>query len=576
MNDILKVKNLYKTFNGAKEPSLFDISLNLKKGEKAALIGPDGSGKTTFLRLLSGLLFPDNIKNDPVLINNLSPYKKRGEIKKIIGYMPQKFGLYEDLTVTENLEFYAGLKNIDKEKRASLFFELLNFSGLLEFKERLTKKLSGGMKQKLGLCCVLLTAPKLLLLDEPSVGVDPVSRKELMKITDKLIKENDTSVIWATSYLDEAKYFDKVFLFSKGRKIYEGTVENAKIVMDGLTYKIKDDKFDKRTLLNEIVKKDKGLIDAVIEGNYIKVIYENKNFSEKSNFNLIKTPPLFEDFVMSALNSKIKSYEEKKPEFNIKTKDNISIKANNLTKIYKTKNKEFIAAKNIDFEVKKGEIFGLLGPNGAGKSTTFKMLCSLIKPSFGTCEIMGFNINKNPVETKKLFGYMAQKFSLFGNLSVKQNLDFFSGVYGLFGKKKKERIEYLIESFELKNYLFEKTDNLPLGFKQRLSLSLAVIHNPCVLFLDEPTSGVDPVTRRDFWMRINALAKNKVSILVTTHFMDEAQFCDRIALVYKGKILKKDTPDNLKNSIKSKSNPNPSMEDAFIEIIKEADKKYDE
>lgn len=576
MNDILKVKNLYKTFNGAKEPSLFDISLNLKKGEKAALIGPDGSGKTTFLRLLSGLLFPDNIKNDPVLINNLSPYKKRGEIKKIIGYMPQKFGLYEDLTVTENLEFYAGLKNIDKEKREALFFELLNFSGLLEFKERLTKKLSGGMKQKLGLCCVLLTAPKLLLLDEPSVGVDPVSRKELMKITDKLIKENDTSVIWATSYLDEAKYFDKVFLFSKGRKIYEGTVENAKIVMDGLTYKIKDDKFDKRTLLNEIVKKDKGLIDAVIEGNYIKVVYENKNFAEKSNFNLIKTPPLFEDFVMSALNSKIKSYEEKKPEFNIKTKDNISIKANNLTKIYKTKNKEFIAAKNIDFEVKKGEIFGLLGPNGAGKSTTFKMLCSLIKPSFGTCEIMGLNINKNPVETKKLFGYMAQKFSLFGNLSVKQNLDFFSGVYGLFGKKKKERIEYLIESFELKNYLFEKTDNLPLGFKQRLSLSLAVIHNPCVLFLDEPTSGVDPVTRRDFWMRINALAKNKVSILVTTHFMDEAQFCDRIALVYKGKILKKDTPDNLKNSIKSKSNPNPSMEDAFIEIIKEADKKYDE
>ena len=576
MNNILKVKNLYKTFNGAKEPSLFDISLNLKKGEKAALIGPDGSGKTTFLRLLSGLLFPDNIKNDPVLINNLSPYKKRDEIKKIIGYMPQKFGLYEDLTVTENLEFYAGLKNIDKEKRASLFSELLNFSGLLEFKERLTKKLSGGMKQKLGLCCILLTAPKLLLLDEPSVGVDPVSRKELMKITDKLIKENDTSVIWATSYLDEAKYFDKVFLFSKGRKIYEGTVENAKIVMDGLTYKIKDDKFDKRTLLNEIVKKDKGLIDAVIEGNYIKVVYENKNFAEKSNFNLIKTPPLFEDFVMSALNSKIKSYEEKKPEFNIKTKDNISIKANNLTKIYKTKNKEFIAAKNIDFEVKKGEIFGLLGPNGAGKSTTFKMLCSLIKPSFGTCEIMGFNINKNPVETKKLFGYMAQKFSLFGNLSVKQNLDFFSGVYGLFGKKKKERIEYLIESFELKNYLFEKTDNLPLGFKQRLSLSLAVIHNPCVLFLDEPTSGVDPVTRRDFWMRINALAKNKVSILVTTHFMDEAQFCDRIALVYKGKILKKDTPDNLKNSIKSKSNPNPSMEDAFIEIIKEADKKYDE
>lgn len=571
-NVLLSVNNLKKTFKGEVSPSLSDISLQLKKGQKAALIGPDGAGKTTFLRIASGLILPDNDynKTSSILIDGLSPFLNHEEVKKDIGYMPQKFGLYEDLTVMENLEFYAGLKNIDKKRKKEIFDELLNFAGLIDFKERYAGRLSGGMKQKLGLSCVLLSKPKLLLLDEPSVGVDPVSRRDLLSITDKLAKENSIGVIWATSYLDEAQYFEKVFLFSKGKKIYDGTTDNAKTVMEGLVYKTEEKSEDKRALLNEIVNKDKGLVDAVIEGDFIRLVYENKKDAMNSNFKIKQTPPVFEDFVMSALNSEIKPDNTVLKKISLSPPEDIAIEAKHLTKIYKTKNKEFVAADDINFKIKKGEIFGLLGPNGAGKSTTFKMLCSLIKPTSGSSSIMGLDINKNPIEAKRNFGYMAQKFSLFGNLSVRQNLDFFAGVYGLSGKEKKEKINSVIESFELKNYLDYDLYNIPLGFKQRLSLSCAVIHNPAVLFLDEPTSGVDPVSRREFWMRINNLVKYKTTVLVTTHFMDEAQFCDRIALVYKGKILKTDTPDNLKNSVKSNKNPDPTMEDAFIEIIQNA------
>ena len=244
--------------------------------------------------------------------------------------------------------------------------------------------------------------------------------------------------------------------------------------------------------------------------------------------------------------------------------NNIAIEAVGLYKKYGS----FTAANNINFKIKQGEIFGLLGPNGAGKSTTFKMLTGLIKPTKGSSKIMGVDINENPIEAKKNFGYMAQKFSLFGNLSVKQNIEFFMGVYGV-----KKKINEIIKGYNIEKYLEYSADNLPLGYKQRLSLLCATISNPPVLFLDEPTSGVDPNSRREFWMRINNFVKNNSAVLVTTHFMDEAQFCDNVALVYKGEILVKGTPDELKNMAKTKTNNNPTMEDAFIFLIKEANKK---
>ena len=561
--NLLDVKNLYKTFKGEKEPSLYDISFSLKNGQRTALIGPDGSGKTTLLRLLAGLIPPDNVKNDPILIEGFSPCKNLGEIKKIIGYMPQKFGLYEDLTVIENLELYAGLKNIKGNEKEKSFSELLKFSGLSNFKNRLTGALSGGMKQKLGLSCVLLSKPSLLLLDEPSVGVDPVSRRELIKITDKLSVENNISIIWATSYLDEAKFFENILLLENGKRIYEGTPDNAKRAMEGLTFYTKEN-YEIRNYLFDIIKYEKGIVDATIEGDKIRVIFEDKNAIKNFHHPLIKTESTFEDFVMSAIETKKPFLLENSKKIEQIAPNNIAIEAVDLCKKYGS----FTAANNINFKIKQGEIFGLLGPNGAGKSTTFKMLTGLIKPTKGSSKIMGVDINENPIEAKKNFGYMAQKFSLFGNLSVKQNIEFFMGVYGV-----KKKINEIIKGYNIEKYLEYSADNLPLGYKQRLSLLCATISNPPVLFLDEPTSGVDPNSRREFWMRINNFVKNNSTVLVTTHFMDEAQFCDNVALVYKGEILVKGTPDELKNMAKTKTNNNPTMEDAFIFLIKEANKK---
>lgn len=533
MNNVLvEVNHLTKTFEGASKeevkPALYNISLKLKAGEMAALVGPDGAGKTTFLRVLCGLMVPDNNNFQAVRIGEYYPAKDLGVnlagAKKLIGYMPQKFGLYEDLTVIENLKLYSvlnrdGGKDTGKNAGEGASIDtLLEFAGLKEFKNRLAGNLSGGMKQKLGLCCTLISKPALLLLDEPSVGVDPISRRELMKIVEKLVREGNITVIWSTSYLDEAQNFERVFIFSEGQKIYDGSPKSEEITVTG------------------------GFEDFVVR----KMLENRANAEDTVQLKRIIKPIL----------------DDKIP------KDGITIRASGLTKKYGN----FTAADNISFEISKGEIFGLLGPNGAGKSTTFKMLCGLIRPNSGYCSIMGIKLSENPTLARGYLGYMAQKFSLFGNLSVMQNLSFFAGVYGLFGFEKSKKIEALLNFYDLKKYKDTNAEELPLGYKQRLALSCATVHSPYVLFLDEPTSGVDPVSRREFWEQIKALAKSGVTVLVTTHFMDEAQFCDRISLIYRSKSLVTGTPDELKNLVKSEQNADPTMEDAFIELISRENK----
>lgn len=499
MTTSVAIKNLTKKFSD-NDVAIDDLTLNIQKGKITGLIGPDGAGKTTLIRMIAGLLKPNE---GEVKALDLNPMEQKKLINGKIGYMPQRFGLYEDLSVIENLNLYSELHEIKKEEKQKLFDKVLTMTDLSNFQERLAGDLSGGMKQKLGLACTLLGTPELLLLDEPSVGVDPISRRELIKMVRELATEGMT-ILWSTAYLDEAHNFDTCIVLNEGKIIYSG-------------------------LPHELSKTTTGFEEKVIElmGGYNPVPSQ-----------LVATYELKEDGVEYV------------------------IEALDLVKKYG----DFYAVKNNTFHIKKGEIFGLLGPNGAGKSTSFKMMCGLSTPTAGTARIMGHDIIDNPSKARSYLGYMAQKFCLYGDLTVMQNLRFFAGVYGLGILKRRDRIEEMVDIFHFKKYLNHDAKELPLGYKQRLSLACAVMHHPPVLFLDEPTSGVDPITRREFWNHIRGLSDKGVTVMVTTHFMDEAEFCDRISLFYKGETIATGTPQELKNMVNVSS-----MEEAFVELIERSE-----
>ncbi|MBY0462077.1 MAG: ATP-binding cassette domain-containing protein [Alphaproteobacteria bacterium] len=543
--------------------ALNEISAAIKPGRITGLVGPDGAGKTTLLRLIAGLLKPTD---GHITVGGFDTIKDAQAIHSFIGYMPQKFGLYEELTVLENLELHARLRDINGQERKNIFEKMLAFTDLERFTKRLAGKLSGGMKQKLGLACSLLGKPRFLLLDEPSVGVDPLSRRELWKMVQNLSTDG-MSVLWATAYLDEAEQCEEVLLLNHGDLLYEGRPKDLTSRVDGRVYLASVPAVKRRQILSCILQK-KEVVDGVIQGHNVRILFE-KGKKPELRFPLEPTKARFEDAFIDILKgayareSLLAKHMKEKPVQTVPP-----IQAMGLTKKFG----DFTAAKDITFTIQRGEIFGLLGPNGAGKSTTFKMMCGLLQPTTGKSLISEFDLKSASSMARMRIGYMAQKFSLYGDLSVKQNLEFFSGVYGLNGTIKSDRIQELIKIFDLETYLNTDAGILPLGFKQRLALACSVIHEPDVLFLDEPTSGVDPLTRREFWTHINGMAEKGMTIMVTTHFMDEAEYCDRIALIYKGENIASNTPDGLKEVIKSKDYPDPTLEETFIELIRRADK----
>ncbi|MCR8709960.1 ATP-binding cassette domain-containing protein [Aliarcobacter butzleri] len=562
---IISASNLEKTFTDNTN-AIKKINFSIFSGKITGIVGPDGAGKTTLIRMLTGLLAPTF--GELKVLNYNMPNTSSNFLQQI-GYMPQKFGLYEDLTVYENLKLYSDLQNIENSN--SRIDELLTFTSLKKFQDRLAGKLSGGMKQKLGLACALIKKPKLLLLDEPGVGVDPISRIELWEIVQKLL-EDDIAVVWSTSYLDEAQNCDEVILLNEGNCLYQGTPQNLKKNMKDRVFLISGIFLQKRETLTKILEQNE-ILDAVLVGSKIRINLKKnttlpKEFIYKlgEDVKIEAIEPIFEDCFVDILNIKTKAHSQLVENMkNIEKSSLKLIEAKSLTKKFGN----FVATDNIDFEIGNGEIFGFLGPNGAGKSTTFKMLCGLLTPTFGTAKVLGEDLYKSNSNIKNSIGYMAQKFSLYGNLKIKDNLDFFSGIYGLKNKKREEKIEEMIEIFDFKNYLHLNANSLPLGIKQRLSLACSVMHEPKVLFLDEPTSGVDPITRKEFWTHINGMVKKGVSIMVTTHFMDEAEYCDKIMLIYKGKNIASGTPDELKALV----GPNASMQDAFITLVKKYDKE---
>jgi ABC-2 type transport system ATP-binding protein len=558
------VEGLTKTFKGAAKPALDNLGVSIARGQMVGLVGPDGSGKTTLLRLLIGLLTPES---GSVTVKGFDSRREAARIQDISGYMPQKFGLYEDLTVLENLNLYADLRDAPKSERKRRFGELLAFTDLGRFQDRLAGRLSGGMKQKLGLACVLIATPELLLLDEPSVGVDPLSRRELWRMIGQLSQEGIT-VVLGTSYLDEAERCSQVILLHQGHNLYSGPPDMA---LDG----VRDRSFALRglagnerreTLLGLL--KEGSVMDGLVQGGDIKIVTKKGQGPPSGLGPWAKKKATFEDAFIDLLGGPTMGESNLAARMADKPNDGaVVVEAINLTKRFG----DFTAVEGNSFRIRRGRIFGLLGPNGAGKSTTFKMMCGLIKPTSGVAKIAGHSLAERPTQARSHLGYMAQKFSLYDQLSVRQNLDFFSGAYGLFGKVRKERIGLMEEVFDLHPYLRMNAGILPLGIKQRLALACAVMHQPDVLFLDEPTSGVDPLTRREFWLHINNLALKGVTVMITTHFMEEAEYCDIIALIFRGRNVASGSPDELKARAKTEALENPTMEEAFIELIARSD-----
>jgi len=572
---MLTIESMTKHFPGGERAALEAIQAEVRPGRITGLVGPDGAGKTTLLRIMAGLLVPTEGR---VIYDGLDTVGDTQALHAVMGYMPQRFGLYEDLSVMENLRLYAELRNIDSSRRDAVFERLLGFTGLAPFTKRLARQLSGGMKQKLGLACALIKKPRLLLLDEPSVGVDPISRRELWRMVREMLDE-DTTIVWSTAYLDEAEQCDHALLLSEGRLLFEGRPRDLTGRLAGRVIQLRGVPAERRRRLLARILERSDIRDGVVQGAALRlVLTEDADRPDLAALDsgpgteIAPVAPRFEDAFIDLLGggpgggSALADATPVLPE-----NDRPVVEARGLTKRFG----DFTAVEDNSFTLRRGEIFGLLGPNGAGKSTTFKMMCGLLKPTAGEGFVAGLHLRRAPSQARARLGYMAQKFSLYGDLSVGQNLRFFAGAYGLRGRERDRAVAAMIDIFDLKPFLEVSAATLPLGFKQRLALACAAMHQPDVLFLDEPTSGVDPITRREFWNHINGLVEKGVTILVTTHFMDEAEYCDRIGLIYRGRKIAEGSPDRLKASARTDERPDPTLEDAFIALIEQSENRED-
>ncbi len=573
---ILVANYLSKTFVSGQQVirALDEVSFDVSPGSITGLIGPDGAGKTTLMRLAAGLLLPDA---GTIHVFGLDATHDALTVQASLGYMPQRFGLYEDLTAQENLDLYADLQGVPKQERPKRYAELMHMTGLQPFVNRLSGRMSGGMKQKLGLACTLVRPPRLLLLDEPTVGVDPVSRRELWEILDHLVTGAGMSVLLSTAYLDEAERCQDVVLLHEGRLLDRGAPEKMSARLTGRTWSVAAPESGRRRLQMSLAHAP-GVVDAIVHGDSVRVVTTAEGFPstlaswpEMADCTASPVPPRFEDVFVDMLSrhdapTASTAHAPSIPHDTTADDGTPVIQVAELVRRFG----DFRAVDGISFDVRRGEIFGLLGANGAGKSTTFRMLCGLLPPSSGHLEVAGHDLRHSAATAREHIGYMSQKFSQYTNLSVKQNLHFFASAYGLAGAERKHQIAWAEDEFDLGRYRDHLAGDLPLGYKQRLAMACALMHDPDILFLDEPTSGVDPLARREFWQRINTLALSGVTVLVTTHFMEEAEYCDRLVIMAAGRILSLGDPATIKGDASSPDQPHPSMEDAFIKLVENA------
>ncbi|MFD2579343.1 ATP-binding cassette domain-containing protein [Novosphingobium colocasiae] len=572
------VEGLTRLFDGPDgKPfrALDAVDLTVRAGTLTALVGPDGAGKTTLMRCLTGLLRPDE---GSVRVLGHDALREPQAIQDRISYMPQRFGLYEDLTVQENLDLYADLHGVPQDVRRDRIGRMLDLTDMARFTARPAGKLSGGMKQKLGLACTLVRSPDLLLLDEPSVGVDPISRRDLWAILADLIAHDNLSVIVSTAYMDEAERCDDVFVLNGGRVLAQGTPAELTRQAQGLTYTATPPPgTPARFLQARLIDAPERIIDAVPRGGRCLVRAPARSAGSRigrtAGGDAAWHPPVrgagrclhaaAAPGPAHAPPCSGRGRGARPPTGNSgQTDDAPEIRVRDLVRRFG----DFTAVASTSFDVRRGEIFGLLGPNGAGKTTTFRMLCGLLPATSGTLEVAGHNLRTGRARARSAIGYVAQKFALYENLTVRENLEFFAGAYGLGFLETRRRVRAVMAQFELEPGLLART--LPLGYKQRLAMAAGLIHSPPILFLDEPTSGIDPLARRAFWRSITSLARAGVTVIVTTHFMEEAEYCDRIAIQDAGRMLIVGTPREVRDA--AGGGGDIDMNQAFIAIVEQA------
>jgi ABC-2 type transport system ATP-binding protein len=594
---VLSARDIHKRFTPKRLPAvqaLEGVSLEAPRGMLTALVGPDGAGKTTLIRLAAGLLHADS---GELLVLGIDSAKDPQQIQDRISYMPQRFGLYEDLTVAENIDLYADLHGVTPEARAERYPRLMEMTNLGRFRDRLAGKLSGGMKQKLGLACTLVRSPELLLLDEPTVGVDPLSRRELWEIVRDLVDTQGLTVLLSTAYLDEAERCGHVIVLHQGKVLAQGQPGDITDIARGRVFVAELAAGQSARGVQSRLLDQPGVIDAVPDAGRVRFVRAGPAAAVAGaaapdtagpgatapvagdhvaagppavavldGARISAVPPRFEDGFMSLLrrvadqeHASAISLDRPLPT----SEAEVAVHVHNLARKFGA----FTAVDHISFNVHRGAIFGLLGPNGAGKTTTFRMLCGLLPATDGELRVAGADVRTARASARAHLGYVAQKFSLYGTLTVAENLEFFASAYGLRGPRKSARIAWAIEQFELGAHAKDPSGQLPGGFKQRLAMAAALLHEPQILFLDEPTSGADPLARRAFWRRITALAEQGVTIIVTTHFMQEAEYCDRIAIMDAGRVLAEGPPGEIRHLADKEKGEEPSMEDAFIAVV---------
>jgi len=565
--------------------ALDDVSIEVKGAALTALVGPDGAGKTTLLRLAAGLMVADT---GTMTVLGIDAAMDPQAIQNRISYMPQRFGLYDDLSVQENLDLYADLHGVPADVRGKRYKRLMEMTDLGRFTARPAGKLSGGMKQKLGLACTLVRSPELLLLDEPTVGVDPLSRRELWEILEQLVGEENLSVLVSTSYMDEAARCAHVAVLHDGKVLAQGTPASIRDTAEGLCFAVTPPADQAPRHLQARLLDDDETVDAVPRGGKVHFV-RTRAAVEQGDPGVVKlldeakalpVPPTLEDGFMLALRSKVQRDLSSAASVGVSAPTSASnsrsgsaptkagetvIEVKDLVRTFG----DFTAVDRTSFSVGRGEIFGLLGPNGAGKTTTFRMLCGLLPASGGTLRVAGYDLRKARAQARQQIGYVSQKFALYGNLTVDENLTFFGGAYGLSGKRLRERMDAVKSQFELDDAGHAQAGLLPGGFKQRLAMATGLLHEPDILFLDEPTSGADPLARREFWRRITALADAGTTVVITTHFMEEAEYCDRVVIQDAGKVLALGTPAEIRRQAGEIDAQTFDMEQAFIGIVEQ-------